>query len=367
MANGALRWVPFFFVTLEAAFDTTTATLAAIIGFGEMAGLTTLVVGPYLDRGRERLVMSWALVAIAASGLIALLGSVAAFAVSFTMVIIGAAHITVAGHSWISARVPFERRARFIGVYETSWAMGLLVGAPTMALLITWFGWRGPFIAISVSSGVTAVVMSRLQESPRIEEDFERSLTGAPLTRTAWYLIGASATVAMAGLGMIVVVGTWLDDALGVSTGGIGLIAVAFGIAELGASSGSAAFADRLGKRRTSQIALVFLVAGLGVIALAGTSLWIAGLGLLLFFPGFEYGIVTSFSLVSEAMPAARGRALATSNAVGTVARGAAAVAAGVLYEQFGIGGPATLSAVAAVLSFGFLTIATRETAHALT
>ena len=57
----------------------------------------------------------------------------------------------------------------------------------------------------------------------------------------------ASACTAMAGLGVFVISGAWLDDEYGVSTGGLGLIAAGFGAVELVSSVAVAVFADRLG------------------------------------------------------------------------------------------------------------------------
>lgn len=358
VVNASMRWVPFFFVTLESAFDSSTTTLAAILGIGEMAGLSTLLVGKRLDEGGERTVMVASLVSVAISGVVALQGSIVFFAISFVFLMLGAAHITVSGHAWISARAPYDRRARFIGVFETSWAFGLLIGAPVMALLIGWLGWRGPFVAVAISATIGAVMLSRMVDTPRLAMVSEDVAQVSGFTARAWLLIGASVAVAVAGLTTIVIVGTWLNDALGVSTGGIGLVAMAFGAAELTASSTSAAFADRIGKRRSTQAALSFVLIGLAIMSVADASLLIGGLGLVLFFLGFEYGIVTSFSLVSEAMPAARGRTLATNNALGTVARGAGAIAAGFLYDRYGIDGPIVLSAIAAVVAFVLLFIA---------
>jgi predicted MFS family arabinose efflux permease len=121
-----------------------------------------------------------------------------------------------------------------------------------------------------------------------------------------------------------------------------------FGAVELLSSGASASFSDRLGKNRSTRGALVVYILGLFVMNLADSSLLIGSLGLVLFFMGFEYCIVTSFSVVSEAMPSARGRVLSVNMAIGTVARGVGSVAGGLLYEAFGIVGPTALSAVGA-------------------
>jgi MFS transporter, DHA1 family, inner membrane transport protein len=164
----------------------------------------------------------------------------------------------------------------------------------------------------------------------------------------------------MAGLSVFVVSGTWLDGAFGVSTGGIGAVAMLFGATELVASLASAAFADRLGKLRTTVGGLALLLVGLTVMISADDRLWVGIGGLVVFLLGFELAFVVSLSLVSESMPDARGATLAVSNAVGTVARAGGAVLSGWLYGMHGIGGTAGLSAAAAIVAVGSLMLSRR-------
>ncbi|MGH1491842.1 MAG: MFS transporter [Acidimicrobiales bacterium] len=361
VANTAIRWLPFFLPTLALAFNSSTSTLAAILGAAEACGIATLVAGRWLDAGKERAVMIGALFTVAASSMVALYGSVWTFLVAAMMIGLSSGFVTVSGHAWISARVQFHRRARFIGVFETSWASALLIGAPIMALLISAFGWRGPFVAIGVAALVVAALVWSIDDGEPRQLAAETDGPKLKITMDAWLVIGASAAISLAGLATIVVAGTWLDEVLGVSTGGIGLVAMSFGAAELFASMSSSAFADRLGKLRTMRVAVGTVLVGLLVISLAGTSRLVGGVGLLVFFVAFEYAIVTSFSLVSEAMPEARGRTLGISGAVGTVSRGLGVVAAGFLYDAYSIDGPAALSAVAACVTLVLLATANRR------
>lgn len=352
VVNTALRWIPPFLPTLERAFGATTTQLTTALGVGELAGLSTLAVGPALDRHRERAVMIAALGSVAASALVALTGTVPAFTLSVVLLVIGVANFTVAGHAWISHRVDYRWRARAIGVFETSWALALLVGAPIVALLINGIGWRAPFVAVALATAVTAVVVVLTLPRHRPSGHADRpappaSKTDGRINGRAVAVLFASALLAGAGLSVFVVSGAWLEDAFGVSTGGLGTIAMMFGAFELAGSSSTAAFGDRLGKTRSTLGGIVLLGAGLVVMLAAGDRLGVGVVGLLLFLLGFEYGFVSSLSLVSEAMPAARGRTLALGNAIGTGARGAATIASGWLYGIHGIGGTATLSAAA--------------------
>ena len=348
VSNTALRWVGPFLPTLERAFSTTTGTLTGIMGFSELAGLTTIATGPVLDRGYERRVFALGLGAVGVSSLVALFGTVTSFAVAFVLLVLGVSNLTVAGHTWIGHRVAFAARSRAIGVFETSWAIALLVGAPFLALLIHLFGWRGPFVALSIASFAAAAAVLAFIAPWTGHEHVDRTAPRVPLPRSAWFPMLASATTAAAGLGTFVVSGAWLDDAYGISTGGLGVVAAGFGAIELIASTSVAAVGDRIGSRRSVLIGLAGLFAGLGVMLVAGETRSIAIVGLLVFLAGFEFGFVSSLTLVTEAAPLARGRAIGISNACGTVARATAVVASGQLYEAFGMTGSITLASVAA-------------------
>ncbi len=372
VTNIALRWLPPFLPTLERAFGATTTQLTTVLGVGEVAGLSTIFVGRHLDRGRERTVMIAGLGLVGASAVLALAGTLATFAVSFFVLVLGVSNLTVAGQAWISHRVDYRWRARSIGLYETSWAVALLAGAPIVAVLINVFGWRGPFVAIAIGCSLGALLVARTlppQASRRdlVEQADQSGSTAlgdsapaAPITTRAWLVMVGSATIAMAGLSVFVVSGSWLDDSFGVSTGGIGAVAMLFGATELVSSLGSAAFADRIGKLRTTIGGIAMLLSGLVVMVSADSRLWMGIVGLVVFLFGFELAFVVSLSLVSESMPDARGTTLAVSNAVGTVARASGAVLSGWLYGIHGIGGTAALSGVAALVALASLLLSRR-------
>ncbi len=358
VSNTALRWVGPFLPTLERAFSTTTGTLTGIMGVCELGGLSTLATGPWLDRGRERGIFVLGLVAVAASSAIALGGNTTTFAVAFALLVLGVGNLTVAGHAWIGHRVPFAARSRAIGVFETSWAIALLIGAPVLALLIRWWGWRGPYVALTIAS-VTAAVVVRLLVAAGQPVTRAQTPAKLPLPRTAWPPMLASAAIAAAGLGTFVVSGAWLDDAYRVSTGGLGIAAAGFGLVELCASTSVASFGDRVGARRSVLFGLLALGGGIGVMLSAGASRPIAILGLLVFLTGFEYAFVSSLTLVTEAAPGARGRAIGVSNALGTLARAGAVVGSGQLYEAFGMTGSLTMASCVAALAL-VLSVTTR-------
>jgi predicted MFS family arabinose efflux permease len=300
---------------------------------------------------------------ISLSGLLAMGGNIWWFAASFTVLILGVANATVAGHAWISARVPYSKRARSIGIFELSWALALLIGAPVIAVILGLVGWRGPFVALSLVTALSALMVMylvprdvvRATETSTARDTDSASTRGAFLGLRAWRVLFSSALLAASGMSIFVVSGAWLSESFGVSTAGLGLVAAGFGAVELLASGTTAIWADRLGKRRSVLVGLAILGAGIAITAVAGGSVLIAVLGITIFLAGFEYGFVTSLSLVSEAAPAARGRALGWSNSIGTLARAAGLAASGLLFDAFGIHGSLALATVAALLAAGLL------------
>ena len=365
VANTALRWVGPFLPTLERAFGVSTSTLTSVMGVAELGGLTTIATGHALDRGHRRRTFLAGLSLVGIASLVALIGSVASFAVAFTLVVIGVGNVTVAGHAWISDRVPYRGRGRALGTFETAWALSLLLGATGIAALIKAFGWRGPFVALAI---VTAAVFVAVIVF--VSPDRTTSRADAPALarsrRSGWMTLACSALIAASSISVFVVSGAWLEDRHGVSTAGLGFVATGFGAVELVASTSVAAVSDRIGLRRSVLIGLSVLGLGLAIAAGSGASKTLAITGLIVFLAGFEFGFVSSLSLVTEAAPLARGRAIGAGNALGTIARSAAVLGSGLLYDGVGIGGSFALSAAAATIAAGLIVSGVSHTGSAV-
>ena len=347
ISNLALRWITAFLPTLERAFSTTTGTLTSILGLAELGGLSTTLVGRTLDRGRHRLIFVASLLLITASSVIALGGSIATFSISMVLLLVGVSNLTVAGIAYIGERVSYSSRGRAIGTFETSWALSLLLGAPILAFLIDRYGWRAAYVALALLNGLAAVAIFRSMPAPQVAGVTKRTSLFGGLPPSAWPPLIASAAVAGAGMSIFVVMGAWLSDDYGLSVAGLGAIATGIGAAELASSSAVAVVADRIGIRRSVGIGGLLLGLGLVVIALSSDSVIIALIGLIVLVIGFEYGFVSSLSLMSEAAPQARGTAIAVGNAIATITRASLIVISGQCYERFGILGSATVSAAA--------------------
>ncbi len=360
VTNVAMRWVGPFLPTLERAFGSTTSTMTSIMGTTELLGLNTAVTGRYIDRGHERRMVLVGLGIVAASSLIALVGNVTMFAISFGLVVIGVGNLTVAAHAWISHRVAFASRGRAIGILETSWALALLVGAPVMATLIWAFGWRGAYSGLATGALVSAFVVYRI-----VPHDVDRSAVASASQRvrlpgSAYFPMVTAAATAAGGVGLFVIAGTWLTDSFDASTTTLGIVSAGLGAAELVSSTTVASISDRIGTRRSVFYGLCVFSMGVVAMAASDVSFGVAVAGLIVAMGGFEYAYVSSLTLVTEAAPEARGKAIGVSNAFGTVARSAAVIATGLLYDAFGFSASLLLTMSAIVLAVATLALSQR-------
>lgn len=359
VASTALRWLGPFLPTLERAFSTSIGTLTSILAIAEMAGLTTALTGRTMDRGHQRRIVIAGLFSVALGCLLAIVGNIWWFGIGATIVVAGVANLTVAGHAWISERVAYAARGRALGTYELSWALALLVGAPIVAVLIDVGGWRAPFAGLAVGATLAAIAVTTLvpaEPAPaaRYGHADVATSTGRPsrfrgrVPAAAWAPLLASGLCGASGLAVFVVSGAWLGERHGVTTAGLGLVAMGFGGLELLASGSSAAWADRIGKRNAVAIGIFVQVVGVAVTATSGDSLLVAVAGLTMFLCGFEFAFVTALSLVSEANPLARGDTLGIGHGLATLMRAAAVLVSGQLYESVGLGGTLALSTLLA-------------------
>ena len=160
---------------------------------------------------------------------------------------------------------------------------------------------------------------------------------------------------------IIVVFGAWMEDSFGLSLVALGGVAVFIGASELAGEGATFAFTDRLGKRRAVLLGLTFSIVGFGLLVPAHNtmSLGLVFLGFALF--GFEFTIVSSIPLASELMPMSRARYLGWMVVSMSLARGVGAAVGPILFESYGLAGPAIAAMAADVLAAIVLITRVRE------
>jgi len=244
--------------------------------------------------------------------------------------------------AFASDRIPYSKRARALGILESSWAGSWLIGIPLSGFLIAHFGWQSPFVLISVAALVAIICTKSLQEvnqsNPNKKESASQvvSSAGEEVTVRAKpvLILGVSLLMVFANENMVIVYGAWLEKQFNLQVQTLGLYSILVGLAELGGEFTVVFLVDRFGKRRAIFTGLI--LTGLSYLALpfCQSSLILAFLGLVVMFYLFEFTIVSIFPYVSELVPLERGKWLAFNFSALVVGRMAGALLGPWLWQR---------------------------------
>ena len=214
--------------------------------------------------------------------------------------------------SWIADHVPYERRGRVVGVTETAWALGLLIGVSLMGLITAATSWRWGYAAAAVAVVVMAGVLAVRIDSGARDSAAPAAVVdpSARLGLPGWLAVLGMFCLMSATQALFVTFGPWLEDEFDVRT--VGLAAVTFGLGalELAASTTSAARTDRWGKELSVVGGAAVMVPAALALAALDSHLAIGLLLLGLFIAAFEFAIVSCIPIGGDLIPGSPARGL---------------------------------------------------------
>ncbi len=298
------------------------------------------------------------------SGIAAVVGVYAGVLVGFVLMGLGKAVFDVSGQAYLSDRVPYESRARWLAAFETTWAGGFLIGAPVVGWLISLSGWETAYGVVAVIVGASLLGALVLLDEDHAEMAERGRLS---LDRSAIGLLAVATLFSAGGEFTTVVLGAWLEDSFAIALVGIAGLASLIGVAELTGAFSTGLFTDRLGKKRAVSIGIVINATGYAIMGLSGGSVLLGVGGALVAFLGFEFLIVSSFPLASELVPGGRGRYLAWLVVAISLGRSLAGAVGPVLFTSIGFGANAAAAVIVDLMAFLVLRLTVSEPGTAAT
>lgn len=350
--NTAHRFVYPFLPAISRGLGISLGRGGLLMSARSLAGLATPLLVATAGRGERRrrtVAVGLALFAVGAAATAA--GGVFAGAmVGFALFGVAKPLFDISGQAYIADRTPYRGRARYLALFETTWALALLLGAPAAGWLISRWGWRAPFWVVALLALLSLAVL------PWAMDADAAAPAGAPptplrLDRSAGLLIAAVFLLMFAAEVSFVVFGAWLEDRFGLSLVALGGAATAVAVAELAGEGASFALTDRLGPRRSVSIGLVICIAAFAGLGPASGSLGWGLAVLVVAFFGFEFSIVSALPLATEVAPAARTRFLSLVVVALSASRAVAAVVGPALFSHGGFAANSSTSAGAGLLA----------------
>jgi predicted MFS family arabinose efflux permease len=352
-ANSIYRFAPPFLAVIAADLDVSLATLGLVLAVSELLGLLGPAIGSVSERLPRRAAMVAGLAGVAGGAVLAGAGP-GPVLLTVGLVAVGLAKMLfdVSLIGWVSERVPYGQRGRAIGLTETAWAGGLLVGVPLMGLVSAAASWRWAYVAAAL--GLLALALALVRRLPHQPAPAATGLTPADGGRieasrrrlgAGWLLVLAMGLLLAGSQAIVVVFGPWLEDRHGVGVLGLAAVVVVLGAAELVASLATASRADRLGKAKAMALGLAAMVPTALALVVGGGLLAVGLVALVVFMAGFEFAIVSSIPMSTELVPGAPAAGMGLSIGAGTLGRAAVSVPATAGYEHWGLWFPAVLAA----------------------
>lgn len=360
-ANAAYRFAPPFIAIIAAGtagFDVSVVDVGIAISVSELTGFLAPALGWFVDRVSRRVAMALGLLGcITGTFVVAASPNVAVFAVGLTMINLLKSLYDLGMAAWIADHVEYEKRGRIVGITETSWALGLLLGVSAMGIVTALSSWRWGYVTGAIAVAVTGIWLdSRLRHDTVATVRRGRTRGDAPVHDSkmrgrSWFVPLSMFGLMGASQCMFVTFGAWLADDFGVGAFGLAAIGFVLGAVELASSLTSARKTDAWGKERSVLMGSVLMVPTALALALTSDFMYPGLLAIALLILGFEFAVVSMLPLATHLVPSAPGKGFGIVIGAGTFGRGVMSLVATAAYEYSGIAGAAIASIVCSVLA----------------
>ncbi len=351
----ALRFVYPFLPTIARGLGIDLTQAGALVSVRSAAGLATpLVLTAAGKTHRSRRMVVAGLVLFATGAVVtAWTGVFVGAVVGFALLGLAKPLIDISSQVYVSERVSYEDRARYLGILELSWAGGLLLGAPVAAWLIENWSWEAPFWVVGTLGFLCIGLAMRYLDpddkvanrAPKAEDSPGPQVV---LVLTTVVLFG------FANESILITLGGWLEGTFGMTLLALGGVGTLLALSELAGEGAMVAFTDRIGKRNSLALGLGIAAAALFALALVSDELVPAMITLVVTMVSLEFGFISGIPLMTELRPRSRTRVLS----LAVVATGVGRIAGDLIAPRvFAAAGMQVVAAMAAVVTVGALMV----------
>jgi predicted MFS family arabinose efflux permease len=367
-----------FLSIIAAGLGVNLVTMGRLLGLQNLTGLLSPFLGALAERHGYRRVMQASLVSGGLGFLLVGLSQHISSAMA-GLLLIG---LCIAGFiptliAYLSAHLPYHRRARGLGILEYSWALSGIIGLYLVGQLIAAADWRTPFFALAVGLVAMSIVFGALPPAHRDAirapslplahtghswpQQLRTFLDFGVNARSAYSAMLAGTLNFFAIVQLNITYGAWLSEDYHTDAAQLGVAALVLGCFDLCASVSVSLFTDRLGKHRSVLLGAAGSITAFLFLPAFNTSLISAVLALAIARSFCEFFLVSNISLLSEQAPAERARIMTLNVAVMQIGFASAAFAGPWLFTQYGITGQSLVSAAAIAIAAVVMLVWVRE------
>ena len=374
--TGVQVFFPFLKVMAD-GIGITTVEMGRLISLRSAMGLLAPVFGTIAQRKGNRFVMRFGLLT-ASFGYLLLGLSTNLWTAAFGIVLsaIGSFAFLPTLQAYLSARLPYGKRARGLGIVEYAWALSGIVGLFFVGQLIAVTDWRVPMFILSgglffwyvfyywLPTSDVDWAPPEIQDGPtkrsrrqRIRKFFDMGIN----RRSAWANLTVNGLAMFSAMTLFVTYGVWLESEYQLGPSILGIVALVLGVSDLIGSILVSAISDRIGKRRSVILGGIVAAIGFMVLPWFNVGLVPAVIGIVLARGAFEFTIVSNIPLMSEQVPEQRGKMMGAGTAFGLFGTSLAGVTGPWVYDLYGVLGVGITAAITMTLMVMVTWIFVRE------
>ncbi|MCB0036244.1 MAG: MFS transporter, partial [Anaerolineales bacterium] len=236
--------------------------LGRLVSLRSATGLSSPLFGILADRRGYRYTMRLGLF-LAAIGYLIIAVSTNLWMTGLGMMVAGAGTFSFAPtiQAYLSTRLPYNRRARGLGILEYAWALASIIGLFLVGLLIAATNWRIPFFVFSGALFTAGVLYRYLPGAPQNAQPagpfrWTRASAAGFFNlgengRSAVAVISCGFLMMFAAVSLFINYGTWLATEYALGAALLGTVELVMGLADLSGSVLVSVISDWLGKRRS--------------------------------------------------------------------------------------------------------------------
>jgi predicted MFS family arabinose efflux permease len=341
--NGSYRLIYPFLSVFASGMGVSVQTASLSLTGRSLVGVLGPLLAPIADRYGRKTGMLFGLgLFCLGTGLVAAWPSFPAFFAALILASLGNQVFLPSMQAYLGDRIPFQRRGSILAVTELSWSLSFILLVPLAGFLIARAGWAAPFWMLFILGLFAFLILALRVPSDRVlasarPSDLWQSLRFVISSPAARIALSFSMLITLANEVVNLVFGVWMEDSFQLQIAALGLAATVIGLAELTGETSTAVLVDRIGKKRSVRIGVVFTSLAALALPWLGQSLGGALFGLFLFYLGFEFTLVSYIPVMTEVMPQARATLLAANLAAFSLGRALGALGGAWLYT-FGFG-----------------------------
>lgn len=306
-----IRMVFPFLTLISRGLGTTVEMISVAVSFSALASIFSPFFAQIGERyGKRAGMLSGVLIVVLAGVIVQLTQNYIGLFIGMILLQLGINIFSPAMQAYISDNIPFEKRGAALSITELGWPLSYLVIIPLIGLVIEQWGWSIFYLLISalalVFMGIIAFQVEKQPSSMHLTERYKLPFKEIFRAKNAFWGLLMGFCLVSGNIIVQLVFGVWLESSFQATITQVGIVSSLIGAAELAGIILSAAFIDRIGKRRAISLGIGIGIALSLIAVFVPFSLISAGGWLVAFYFFSEFTIVCALTLVSELFPQAR-------------------------------------------------------------